>query len=224
MTKEIFFNLKEVFSPNEKLDRWILKLAIARSDILHVHKRHVDVLQDETNITNGESLYLFRLAISHLREVVKLITFGSNDQEIRTFITGISKEVDSEFNRFIMSKEDPFLNNVLIPTRNNLFHYYDKDKDKEFKVRLEELKDFETKILSASKKIKDTEYEFADQVTLLMSIGDISYDEFKELVKLVSSYMVSFSKVAETITGAFLLMKKSKFRQNSIFKEGGNIL
>ncbi|MDQ0193379.1 hypothetical protein [Paenibacillus wynnii] len=209
---ELAFKVKDIFNPDDKLARWVLKLAIARNDMLHVHKQLLEAFDANSDNNIGESVYLFRIAVSHLREIIKLTTFGYENQNINSFIRKMDLETQKHYEMLIFTKNDLFLNEVLIPIRNNLFHYYDKDKDKEFNEKLNQMDDIEGKIKITGNFIKDVDYVFADEVSFNISLGNISYEDFVVRVKEISSYMVSFISAADTITGKYLDTKREHIR------------
>ena len=82
-SQEYVFKVKDIMDPNDILSLWIIKLSMARNDFMYVHKRFNDIFESNSREPCGESVYLFRLAVSHYREIVKFIDKNKDEKDIK---------------------------------------------------------------------------------------------------------------------------------------------
>ncbi|CAM3525118.1 hypothetical protein PALU110988_27295 [Paenibacillus lupini] len=221
---EYEFLLEDMFDLNKSLSRFIIKLAMARNDVLYVHKHLLKLTEQQPNNYVSESFYFFKLGISHLREAYMLLDAFKNDNTVKSFIeqTGPEnqemysriKEVNKNYNSNIVGK-------LIKPIRHNTFHYYKTGKDfKEFDMsfmqELLKLKGLETGIRFTGEKVADAEYTFADEISFNLQFktydGSFNDNEMKRILGDLSELMTDFLSFSDYTVAYYLTENESKMR------------
>lgn len=187
--KEIKFIMKEMFPPDEPLAIWILTLSRIYNDLKHVNSYMVNIYESES-YSESEMIYFARLGFAHYREAVKFIDSYKDKSEIRDFVNNPDKEIIEKYDFVIASGNhfnDSFLKKYLVLIRNNIFHYFD-DCIKEI---INSKVGYESTVRIIDKAMKDIDLVFADEMSVFLSFKSMETDDFTNLVKEISSYILA---------------------------------
>lgn len=216
---DIEFIFKDVFNPNDHLSRFILKLAIARNDLFQVHKNLQ--ISEGAPFNPGESFYIFRMGISHLREAYKLIYLFSDVQEINNFVKSLGPENEKRYKDILkhnkeFNQPDSVLSETLKPIRDNSFHYYEsRNRKRDFSYesklieKLNKLSDMKFNITSTGKKGYQLDYAFASAVSFYLLFGShITEDDFQIKIKELAFLTHNFIAFSDDAVGYYIFSYK----------------
>ncbi|RKP55395.1 hypothetical protein D7Z26_09390 [Cohnella endophytica] len=209
MQNELVFKLKKLFSPDNKLSSWILKLTLIRNDLFYVHRSLIDYLDCTKKAKSGEFIYYFRLAASHYREAAKYISRGKNKPEIQAFIQELSDNTINNYKLIIESCtpwKSSFVNQIVKPIRDNFFHYDIESFEEDYN----QLEDFFTRIISTGNTRKETELIFADELSINLIFGNKSRQDIEKILSELSTYMSALISFVDETVGRFINNNKNK--------------
>jgi hypothetical protein len=219
-SQEAVFKMKSMFDPKDELAQWILKIAMSRNDFLYVHNRLLE-LNDNGSNHSGESLYFFRLACSHYREAVYFLSKYKNKRNVLRFLSRMDKEFIEDYETLIDSCEPwkgSFVERVMLPIRNNLFHYSTDNFDEIYS----EFEDFFSRVIITGKTRSHIDLVFADELAIKLSLGEIEQEEFKELLTYISRLFVSFIRFTDHAINMYLISRKINLSYQVIDHRGIN--
>ncbi len=209
MKNEMVFKLKRMFDPDNILSIWVLKLSLIRNDLFYVHRSLIDYLSGTKIATSGEYLYYFRLAASHYREAAKYVEKWNKDNDVISFVSELPVEHREEY-RLILDSctpwETSFVNRILKPIRDNFFHYDISSFQKDYR----KLDDIFTRIVSSGDARNETDFVFADELSINLIFGNNSKQEIEEILSELSTYMSALISFVDAAIGTYLYNNKSK--------------
>lgn len=166
------------------------------------------LLVEEQN-REGEDAYLFRLASSHLIELVEpngLLAEGIQDwPEVQEFIANLARERQDDLNAVLglASNAEGSLGHRLRSLRNRLFHYPHLHAEAVARGRLEVMRALESRredtgsLTVRDGRVGGIRAGFADEIALV--ILDLSNDELERLVIEVRECQLAFIRFAEAV-------------------------
>ena len=172
--------------------RWIIALSMAANDlVLNVKMmRHFDDLPPESH-------YFFRLSLSHLREIAKILSSYNKMEEIRYFLRCLDKETRKIYKKItkllVPFEESSITKKVLVPIRSYCFHY-PREKDKEYKDWPAFLKTFSkigVRFNKNEESVMRTRYLFVDHIVSDKVNKHLSKD-ITDKISYVAFYVVEF--------------------------------
>lgn len=203
MTARAEFAFDSVLRPEDGVARWVSVLGIALNDLLVAN-----LLLTERENTQGENVYFFRLAASHLVELAEpkgLLTDGFSDfPEVQAFVDRLPDERNEDFDalrRQLASNEPDSLGTRLRAIRNRLFHYPHLHRSAaeagrlELQRALDALQGERGSISVVGRRVGGIRADFADEVAL--RILNIAEEELQGLVVEVRDAQLAFIRFAE---------------------------
>lgn len=202
MVNEAVFKIKNMFSPNDILSLWIIKISMIRNDLYYVHKSLTSIAEANKQLQNGEMNYFFRLAPSHYREAVKFIDDHKKERKIQSFIDLLDSKSIENYKKLLESCtpwEGSFVKDIVKPIRDNFFHYSSDSFCKDFK----EMKDFYSRVSSNGSSRKDLSLIFADEISINLDFRDYTEEQYKVMINKLSEYMVALIQFVDEATGSY---------------------
>ena len=149
---------------NPVIVRWIVALAMATNDLIFCSNKIRDTPIDY------EHIYLFRLALAHIREIAKVVGEAKGDEDIKLFISALPTQAQEkylEITNFLGTYEDKgFVKGVLKLPRDEVFHYPDI-KGKWWNSLFDDVKALDkisVELSKSDKTIMGVRYRFIDDL------------------------------------------------------------
>jgi len=199
MTTRYQFRYGDAVPSDDAVARWITVLAIAYNDILLAARHCID-----SDCSEAESAYFFRLAAGHLIELVNdegLLGAGVDQwPEVQEFVASLPPEVQDDMERLrVLRDSSSKLGKKLTKLRSKIFHYPHLHKSATAKGRgevdraLDQKKD-DTGQIEQGRTVSEGRYLFADDV--LLEILSPTFGDLDDFMKEVREIMLAFLRLA----------------------------
>lgn len=97
----IQFKIGDAFPPDSRLARWMVVCSMAQNDFFLVSRWLVPRLESEIEAEGYESVYLGRLAASHLFEAATFLRKGDRFNDVREFVAELDPEAQDAYRELL---------------------------------------------------------------------------------------------------------------------------
>jgi hypothetical protein len=202
------FRMGDAFPSGSVVSHWVAGLATIANDLLASNVVLVDA--DEKGNLSPEDIHHFYLACGHYREAAKFIADGLMVSSIQAFNASLPAEAQSHL-LSIRSSIEPwkgsFVDTVLRPARDRLFHY-PTPASSEWTTALAELADVETGVRTfPDQRTRDIRAAFADEIraTLVLSAFGHNPQAIGAAFRNLSQLMGAMVRFAHEALAAYLM-------------------
>lgn len=206
------FKIGDLFPSDDDLGRWVMALSIIRNDIALTNHYLIQAMKKSGDDLSPDSVYFFRLVISHLREAFRCQQYYETQFIIvKQFINTLDNESKNIYDNKLYPLYNPwnnsFIEKIARPIRNTFIHYPNKEEDdKDLKMCLSRLVDHFGSVSYDSNS--GTRYLFCDDVCsnlvgnvvdgdmtrvkneIITKIGDICIDLITFIDKVIEAYAI----------------------------------
>lgn len=206
MSQYEIIDLGDIFKElDDSVIRWLVALAMTAND-LSLNWKLTKEYGDQ-----AEAHYFFRVSFAHLREIAKVVGESKRNKKIKCFLDHLDIETQVIYQDIIQSlgqfSDSSVTKSVLLPVRNECFHYPDiNGKEESFKDLpkiLTAIDKKEIRFSEADKSILGHRYLFADAVVGFSVNSRLS----TELVDQISHIVI---KIIQFVDRSLDYLKRSK--------------